>query len=66
VKRRSKKGKTFFGCSRYPDCDYVSWNQPTGEKCPDCGALLTKKGQAVLCADCGYKQQASENGASLE
>jgi len=57
VKRRSKKGKNFFGCSRYPDCDYVSWNQPTGEKCPDCGTLLIKKGQSVLCPDCNYKRQ---------
>jgi DNA topoisomerase-1 len=57
VKRRSKKGKTFFGCSRYPDCDYVSWNQPTGEKCPDCGALLQKKGKTTLCPECGYKTQ---------
>lgn len=57
VKRRSKKGKNFFGCSRYPDCDYVSWNQPTGEKCLDCGALLTKRGQAVSCPGCGYKRQ---------
>jgi DNA topoisomerase-1 len=60
VKRRSKKGKNFFGCSRYPDCDYVSWNQPTGEKCPDCGALLVKRGQTVSCSDCGYKQQREE------
>ncbi|MCL2010952.1 MAG: type I DNA topoisomerase [Synergistaceae bacterium] len=57
VKRRSKKGKNFFGCSRYPDCDYVSWNQPTGEKCSDCGVSLVKKGQAVLCPGCGYKRQ---------
>ncbi|MDR1375892.1 MAG: type I DNA topoisomerase [Synergistaceae bacterium] len=57
VKRRSKKGKTFFGCSRYPDCDYVSWNQPTGEKCPQCGAVLQKKGKTTLCPECGYKMQ---------
>jgi len=66
VKRRSKKGKNFFGCSRYPDCDYVSWNQPTGEKCPDCGTLLIKKGQAVLCSSCGYKQQQEEAAAIYE
>jgi DNA topoisomerase-1 len=57
VRRRSKKGKTFFGCSRYPDCDYVSWNQPTGEKCPDCGAILCKKGKTTFCPECGYKIQ---------
>ncbi|MDR2528540.1 MAG: type I DNA topoisomerase [Synergistaceae bacterium] len=55
VKRKSKKGKTFFGCSRYPDCDYVAWNQPTGEKCPECGNVLQKKGKATLCSVCGYK-----------
>jgi DNA topoisomerase-1 len=57
VKRRSKKGKTFFGCSRYPDCDYVAWNQPTNEKCPDCGAGLQKKGKTLSCPECGYKMQ---------
>jgi DNA topoisomerase-1 len=56
VKRRSKKGKTFFGCSRYPDCDYVAWNQPTGEKCPGCGAGLQKKGKALVCPECGHKE----------
>jgi DNA topoisomerase-1 len=60
VKRRSKKGKTFFGCSRYPDCDYISWNQPTGEKCPDCGAALQKKGKSSFCPECGYKVQEEE------
>jgi DNA topoisomerase-1 len=55
VKRRSKKGRTFFGCSRYPECDYISWNRPTGEKCPDCGADLVRKGRATFCPGCGYK-----------
>ncbi|MDR3230655.1 MAG: type I DNA topoisomerase [Synergistaceae bacterium] len=55
VKRRSKKGRTFFGCSRYPECDYISWNQPTGEKCPDCGAGLVKKSMTTFCPECGYK-----------
>jgi DNA topoisomerase-1 len=55
VRRRSKKGKTFFGCSRYPDCDYVAWNQPTNDKCPACGAALQKKGKSLVCPECGYK-----------
>ncbi|MDR1377917.1 MAG: type I DNA topoisomerase [Synergistaceae bacterium] len=57
VKRRSKKGKTFFGCSRYPDCDYIAWNQPTGKKCPDCSGDLQKRGKTILCPTCGYKTQ---------
>jgi DNA topoisomerase-1 len=60
VKRRSKKGKTFFGCSRYPDCDFVSWNQPTGEKCPDCGGLLLKRGKTILCSGSGCKYKTQE------
>ena len=42
VKRHSKK-KTFYGCERYPECDYVSWDLPTNEKCPKCGRLMVRK-----------------------
>ena len=58
VQRKSKKGKTFYGCSRYPDCDYVSWNRPAGEKCPDCGEDLYRKGSTIYCANCKYKAEA--------
>ena len=37
VERRSKRGKTFYGCNRYPECDFVAWGKPIAEKCPDCG-----------------------------
>ncbi len=37
VERRSKRGKTFYGCNRYPDCDFVAWGKPIPEKCPECG-----------------------------
>ncbi len=61
VQRKSKKGgKTFYGCSRYPDCDYVSWNRPAGEKCPECGADLYKRGSTIFCANCKYKAQVNE------
>lgn len=40
VERKSKKGKLFYGCSRYPDCDFALWNKPTGERCHKCGSLL--------------------------
>ena len=61
VKRKSKKGRTFYGCSRYPDCDYVAWNKPTGEKCPVCGSELFKRGNSVFCAECKYKAEAENN-----
>ena len=43
IQRKSKYGKLFYGCSKYPDCDFVSWNEPVAEKCPECGAYLVKK-----------------------
>ena len=54
IQRRSRYGKTFYGCSKYPDCDYAIWNEPTGEKCPECGELLVKKflkaGNKIACS----------------
>jgi DNA topoisomerase I len=54
VERRSKKGKTFFGCNRYPDCDFVAWGKPISEKCPDCGSsyLIEKWLKAGAVAQC--------------
>lgn len=43
VKKKSKKGKVFYGCERYPECDFVTWDMPTKEKCPKCGNILTVK-----------------------
>ncbi|GHS88488.1 DNA topoisomerase 1 [Synergistales bacterium] len=63
VKRRSKKGRTFYGCSRYPDCDYVSWNRPTDEKCPNCGAALQIKGKTLFCPECGHKTREETSDA---
>ena len=64
VERKSKRGKVFFGCSNYPDCDFVLWNRPIDEKCPSCGApflveKITKKhGRQLICnnEDCGYSR----------
>ena len=69
VERKSKRGTVFFGCDKYPDCDFVLWNEPTGETCPDCGPLLVKKilkkGTTIECSNrsCGYKapEQLPEN-----
>lgn len=41
--KKSKKGKKFFGCSNYPNCDFVSWNEPLKDKCPDCGEYMVLK-----------------------
>ena len=42
VVRRSKKGRKFFGCSNFPECDFVSWEEPTQVNCPECGNFMTK------------------------
>jgi DNA topoisomerase-1 len=62
VLRRSKKGRKFYGCSKYPECDFVSWDQPVEEKCPQCSGMLVQKNgknkqQYLKCVDenCGYK-----------
>ncbi len=62
IERKSKRGVVFFGCNKYPDCDFVLWNEPTGEKCPNCGSLLVKRtlksGDVIECSNraCGYKK----------
>ncbi len=63
VERRSKRGKTFYGCSCYPDCDFVAWGKPLAEKCPECGSSYLvekwlKAGAVAQCpnAECKYKR----------
>ncbi|HSL24381.1 MAG TPA: type I DNA topoisomerase [Vicinamibacterales bacterium] len=66
VERKSRRGKAFYGCSKYPDCDFTLWNRPVPEKCPDCGApflveKITKRhGRQVICnnEDCSYVRSA--------
>ena len=53
VKRRTRKGRTFYGCANYPECDFASWRHPIPTPCPECGGLLTLSGQAsVQCTLC--------------
>ncbi|MGC9948513.1 MAG: type I DNA topoisomerase [Bryobacteraceae bacterium] len=63
VERRSKRGKTFYGCNRWPDCNFVTWGKPVQEKCPECGGPYMvekwlKAGPVLQCpnADCKHKQ----------
>lgn len=42
LERKSKTGKVFYGCERYPDCDYTTWDKPLNETCPDCGAMMVE------------------------
>jgi len=54
VEKKTKKGKTFYGCNNYPKCDTAFWDKPTGEKCPSCGSLLLYKGNGIKCSSCEY------------
>ena len=60
-KLRTKTGRTYYGCSGYPACDFRSWDEPTGEKCPKCGSALVKGARgAIRCSnrECGYRAPA--------
>ena len=69
VERKSKRGTIFYGCDKYPDCDFVLWNEPTGETCPECGSLLVKKvlkkGDVITCSNikCHYKKEVTGESA---
>ena len=70
-KLRTKTGKFYYGCSGYPACDFRSWDEPTGEKCPECGGALVKTARgAIRCSnkDCKYRIPApkQEKSASAD
>ena len=65
--RKSKKGKKFYGCSNYPECDFVSWFEPVDKKCPECGTYMVKKynktnGEYFQCSngECKHKVMKEE------
>ncbi|MBQ7108782.1 MAG: type I DNA topoisomerase [Clostridia bacterium] len=69
VVRKSKKGVTFYTCEKGPECDFISWNEPTNEKCPDCGNSLMKvrafRGRGPLTykcfnEECGFEKKPSK------
>ncbi|WP_339249672.1 type I DNA topoisomerase [Sporosarcina sp. FSL W8-0480] len=64
VERKSKTKRIFFGCDRYPDCEYVSWDKPIARPCPKCQSTLVekrlKKGVQIQCTECDYKEDAQE------
>ena len=56
VIRKTKKGRRYYGCENNPECDFMSWQKPSREKCPVCGGYMVEKGNKLACADekCGY------------
>ena len=67
IEKKSKYGKVFFGCNRYPECSYALWDEPSGNTCPECGELLVKKntknGLFEVCSSrtCSFKRQLGES-----
>lgn len=61
VERKTKKNRIFYGCSNYPECDFISWDKPVGRDCPKCNHYLVdkKKGRSsqVTCSNCDYKEE---------
>ena len=56
VIRKTKKGRKYYGCEDNPDCDYMSWQKPSGKLCPKCGTMLVEKGNKLVCPGeaCNY------------
>lgn len=60
IEKKSKKGYTFYGCEAWPGCNFMTWDKPTEEKCPNCGkSLFKRKGGVLSCLDegCGFEKR---------
>ncbi len=73
TEKRSKRGKSFFGCSNYSKkgCDFVSWDRPIKEPCPDCGAKFlvkreNRRSSVIKCMSCDYKREGAGGGEETE
>ncbi|MCD7835154.1 MAG: type I DNA topoisomerase [Lachnospiraceae bacterium] len=62
VLKMTRKGRRYFGCIGYPECDFMSWQKPSDTACPKCGAYMVEKGSRLLCsnAECGYSTKLSD------
>ncbi|MCC8024074.1 MAG: type I DNA topoisomerase [Clostridium sp.] len=62
VRKKTKKGRLYFGCEANPECDFMSWQKPSTQKCPKCGSYMVEKGNKLLCSDetCGYRTDKAE------
>ncbi|AIG27626.1 type I DNA topoisomerase [Brevibacillus laterosporus] len=62
VERKSKKNRIFYGCTNYPECEFLSWDKPISRPCPKCGELLVEKkrkkqGVNIVCTKCDYEEE---------
>lgn len=65
--KKSKKGRLFYGCVRYPDCDFATWDKPLPEPCPNCGGLLVQAARgAIKCVNGDYDRSATTSARPAE
>ncbi len=59
VIKKTKKGRRYYGCEANPECDFMSWQKPSREKCPQCGSYMVEKGSQLVCSSetCGYREK---------
>ncbi len=66
IERRSRRGKQFFGCSEYPQCDFAVWQRPVSQPCPHCGGLVLQSGRdQYKCNDCGKLVKIEETAPAI-
>ena len=56
IEKKTKRGKIFYGCNKYPKCDVALWDKPTGKSCPNCNSLLVEKKDMIKCSSCDYEE----------
>jgi len=61
VRKNTRKGKVFWGCSGYPDCKTAYWDEPTGEKCPECQNMMVRKTSGLVCSQCKFSPDKKED-----
>ena len=69
IEKKSKRGFPFYGCSNWPNCDFMTWDKPTDETCPKCGkSLFKRRGGLIVCLDenCGYEHKAERKSKKKE
>ena len=67
VLRKTKKGRKYYGCENNPECEFMSWQKPSGKSCPRCGSYMVEKGNKLRCSNdqCGYVEN-KENSEKEE
>ena len=62
VMKKTQKGRRYFGCIGYPDCDFMVWQKPSQQRCPKCGSVMLEKGNKLVCAneECGHVMAAEK------